>query len=147
MGRRNFYKTIPLSSFLRKTGETCRFIQYEIVVVTSLFEHCRAVKHLLEILKPYNKENGGPIRVDHVTYVEGRGNLILEYSPEGAEGTVTFLGSHLDVVPANPETWERNPFKLAVEVCLAIQSISSYYCHNGWYFLRACFHVTVCDTI
>ena len=30
--------------------------------------------------------------------------------------TVTFVGSHLDVVPANPETWERNPFKLVVEV-------------------------------
>jgi len=31
-------------------------------------------------------------------------------------GTVAFIGSHLDVVPANPETWERNPFKLCVEV-------------------------------
>ena len=31
-------------------------------------------------------------------------------------GTVSFVGSHLDVVPANPETWERNPFKLCVEV-------------------------------
>ena len=31
-------------------------------------------------------------------------------------GTIAFVGSHLDVVPANPETWERNPFKLAVEV-------------------------------
>ena len=31
-------------------------------------------------------------------------------------GTVTFVGSHLDVVPANSETWERNPFKLVVEV-------------------------------
>ena len=31
-------------------------------------------------------------------------------------GTVAFVGSHLDVVPANPETWERNPFKLHVEV-------------------------------
>lgn len=31
-------------------------------------------------------------------------------------GTVTFVGSHLDVVPANPETWERNPFQLKVEV-------------------------------
>ena len=31
-------------------------------------------------------------------------------------GTVAFVGSHLDVVPANPETWERNPFKLVVEV-------------------------------
>ena len=35
-------------------------------------------------------------------------------------GTVAFVGSHLDVVPANPETWERNPFKLVVEV-------------GGWY--------------
>lgn len=76
----------------------------------------RAIKHLLEILKPYNQENGGVLKVEHVTFVEGRGNLILEYSPEGAVGTVAFLGSHLDVVPANPETWERNPFKLTVEV-------------------------------
>ena len=29
---------------------------------------------------------------------------------------MAFVGSHLDVVPANPETWERNPFKLVVEV-------------------------------
>jgi len=75
-----------------------------------------------------------------VWYVEGRGNLMIEYTPEGAKGeweggrregdailvlctllfvlsgTVTFVGSHLDVVPANPETWERNPFKFVVEV-------------------------------
>ena len=30
--------------------------------------------------------------------------------------TVALVGSHLDVVPANPETWERNPFKFVVEV-------------------------------
>ena len=30
--------------------------------------------------------------------------------------TIAFVGSHLDVVPANPENWERNPFKLVVEV-------------------------------
>lgn len=34
----------------------------------------------------------------------------------GATGTIAFVGSHLDVVPANPETWEKNPFKLIVEV-------------------------------
>jgi len=28
---------------------------------------------------------------------------------------VSFIGSHLDVVPANPETWERDPFKLTIE--------------------------------
>ena len=75
--------------------------------------------------------------MEHVWYVEGRGNLMIEYTPEGAKGeweggyfsfvcttylvfvlsgTVAFVGSHLDVVPANPETWERNPFKLVVEV-------------------------------
>ena len=30
-------------------------------------------------------------------------------------GTVTFIGSHFDVVPANPDTWERYPFKLTIE--------------------------------
>lgn len=37
----------------------------------------------------------------------------------GAAGTgdktVTFLGSHLDVVPANPETWEVDPFRLTTD--------------------------------
>ena len=39
----------------------------------------RAIKHLLEVLKPYTKENGGLLKVEHVSYVEGRGNLIIEY--------------------------------------------------------------------
>ena len=33
----------------------------------------------------------------------------------GAAGTCSFVGSHLDVVPANPETWEVDPFKLTVD--------------------------------
>lgn len=75
----------------------------------------RAIKHLLEALKPYSTENGGPLIIEHVAYVEGRGNLILGYKSPGANGTVGFVGSHLDCVPANPETWERDPFKLTVE--------------------------------
>ena len=71
---------------------------------------------MLKALKPYSKESGGPLTVEHVWYHEGRGNVIIGYTPDGAEGTVAFIGSHLDVVPANPETWERNPFKLVVEV-------------------------------
>ena len=39
----------------------------------------RAVKHLLDVLQPYTKEKGGLLKVDHATYVEGRGNLIIEY--------------------------------------------------------------------
>ena len=77
---------------------------------------CRAARHVLDALKPHSKENGGPLTVEHVWYHEGRGNVIIGYTPDGAEGTVAFVGSHLDVVPANPETWERNPFKLIVEV-------------------------------
>jgi len=39
----------------------------------------RAVKHLLDVLEPYTKEKGGLLKVDHVAYVEGRGNLLIEY--------------------------------------------------------------------
>ena len=46
----------------------------------------RAIKHLLEALKPYTIENGGVLKVEHVWYVEGRGNLTIEYTPEGAKG-------------------------------------------------------------
>jgi acetylornithine deacetylase len=76
----------------------------------------RAIKHLLDVLNPHSTANGGPLTIEHPTYVEGRGNLIIGYTPDGAEGTISFIGSHLDCVPANPETWERNPFKLVVEV-------------------------------
>lgn len=96
--------------------------------------------------------------MDHIVYVEGRGNLMIEYTAEGATGvytspcteivvaglylytwqsqtllcvcivgTVAFVGSHLDVVPANPETWERNPFKLVVEV-ICVSVLLAYYC-------------------
>ena len=46
----------------------------------------RAIKHLLDALRPYTVENGGPLKVEHVWYVEGRGNLMIEYTPEGAKG-------------------------------------------------------------
>ncbi|XP_065175134.1 uncharacterized protein LOC135805072 [Sycon ciliatum] len=75
----------------------------------------KVIQHLLEALRPYSTENGGPLQVEHVTYVPGRGNLIIKYMSEGAKGIVSFVGSHLDVVPANPETWDRNPFKLVRE--------------------------------
>ena len=41
-------------------------------------------------------------------------------------GTVTFIGSHLDVVPSNPDTWERDPFKPKVEVCYIASVVSLY---------------------
>jgi acetylornithine deacetylase len=41
---------------------------------------------------------------------------MVEYNLEAASaGTCAFVGSHLDVVPANPETWNVNPFELTVD--------------------------------
>lgn len=56
----------------------------------------------------------GRLRLDHISYAENRGNLILTY-PGRTEKTVAFVGAHLDVVPANPEEWQRPPFELQVE--------------------------------
>ena len=90
----------------------------------SPFSTHRAIKHVLNILTPFSTGNGGPLTLDHVVYVEGRGNLIIGYTPEGASGTIGFIGSHLDVVPANPKTWDRDPFKLTIEVSVV------YYSHS-----------------
>jgi len=75
-------------------------------------EEDKVIAHLLEQLNPYSTENGGVLKIQHVHFKEKRGNLIIDYQPEGAEGTVAFVGSHLDVVPANPEDWAVPPFKL-----------------------------------
>lgn len=69
--------------------------------------------HVINKLKPYIDEN--KIRCNKIEYVEGRANLILEYGDPSLEKIVSFAGSHFDVVPANPEQWERNPFELIVE--------------------------------
>ena len=75
-----------------------------------------AIKHCLEVLAPYRKENGGPLEIEHVTYVEGRGNLIIRYPGTGSdEDVLSFVGSHLDVVPANPDVWDVDPFSLTVD--------------------------------
>lgn len=77
-------------------------------------EEDRASDHVLEVLKPFMKENGGVLEVERVTYVEGRGNVIIKY-PGTTDEVCSFVGSHLDVVPANPEGWERDPFKLEID--------------------------------
>jgi acetylornithine deacetylase len=56
----------------------------------------------------------GKLRVEHLSYAEGRGNLILTY-PGRTSRTIAFVGAHLDVVPANPAEWHRPPFELQVE--------------------------------
>ncbi|CAK4144117.1 unnamed protein product [Aphanomyces euteiches] len=71
---------------------------------------------VLEELKPYLKQNGGPIEAQRIGFKDGRGHLILKYpGTTKADETINIVGSHMDVVPANPEGWERDPFELSVE--------------------------------
>lgn len=69
---------------------------------------------MLDVLQPLSTESGGPLRVQHVAFVEGRGNIIIEYPGQENGETVSFAGCHLDVVSANPEAWTPgiNPFEL-----------------------------------
>eukprot|EP00249_Psilotum_nudum_P011772 c23370_g1_i2 orf=643-1950(-) len=75
----------------------------------------RAGKHVLSVLRPLSLEEGGPLRINHVTYVQGRGNIIVEYPGTESGRIVSFVGSHLDVVTANPEDWDFDPFTLSVK--------------------------------
>ena len=56
----------------------------------------------------------GKLRVERVSYAEGRGNLIITY-PGRSTRTVAFVGAHLDVVPADPAEWQHPPFQLHIE--------------------------------
>lgn len=73
-----------------------------------------AIRHILEVLSPYMKENGGVLEVQKINFVADRGNLIIKYPGTGPE-VCSFVGSHMDVVPADPSGWERDPFTLIVE--------------------------------
>jgi acetylornithine deacetylase len=67
---------------------------------------------VLRELDPFVRS--GLLRIERVSYAEGRGNLILT-CPGTSSRTVAFVGAHLDVVPANPEEWQRPPFALQIE--------------------------------
>jgi len=56
------------------------------------------------------------IRKKIIEYVENRGNLILEYpNDDNYDKTISFVGSHMDVVPANPDLWTKYPFTMIIE--------------------------------
>lgn len=42
-----------------------------------------AVRHVLDVLNPYSDENGGPLQIQHISFVEGRGNIIVTYPGTG----------------------------------------------------------------
>jgi len=71
--------------------------------------------HVLEALRPHTVENGGPLVVERIHYAEGRGNVIVKYPGTSETATVGIVGSHLDVVPANPENWSFPPFELTID--------------------------------
>jgi hypothetical protein len=56
---------------------------------------CAAARHVLEVLEPLSVEHGGPLLLQHVSYVEGRGNIIVEYPGEPDGGVISFVGAHL----------------------------------------------------
>ncbi len=67
----------------------------------------------MDALLPHTVEEGGPLIVQKVSFVEGRGNIIIEYPAcTPTSHVVSFVGSHLDVVPANPADWDKHPFTL-----------------------------------
>lgn len=78
-------------------------------------EEGRVAKHVLDILKPLSQDSGngggGPLIVQELVYKEGRPNIKITY-PGTSKKTTGLIGSHMDVVPANPETWQRDPFAL-----------------------------------
>lgn len=65
----------------------------------------KIVNHVLDVLNPFSTANGGPLLINHVSYAPGRGNLIVEYPGTVSGKVVSFVGSHMDVVPADPDTW------------------------------------------
>lgn len=52
-------------------------------------------------------DNGGPLAIQHVSYVEGRGNLIITYQGSHPSKVLSLVGCHMDVVTANPDDWVR----------------------------------------
>lgn len=51
---------------------------------------------MLDVLEPLSEEHGWPLRIQHVSFVEGRGNIIVEYPGTDPEaGVVSFVGAHM----------------------------------------------------
>ena len=76
---------------------------------------------ILEALRPHTIENGGPLRTEYVEFTAERGNVIITYQHPQHAGcsdgaVVSFVGSHMDVVVANRERWERGTIKWAIRV-------------------------------
>ncbi len=56
--------------------------------------------------------------------MDKRNNLIIEYPGTHPDRVVSFVGSHMDVVPANPEEWDRGA-----------TSVQCFFVHTTEHFL------------
>lgn len=65
---------------------------------------------VLKFLEPYKDV----LDIRRVCYVAGRSNVIIKYHGT-TKKMASFVGSHMDVVSANPAEFKRNPFELTVE--------------------------------
>ncbi|CAE7864846.1 unnamed protein product [Symbiodinium necroappetens] len=77
-------------------------------------EEKRAAAVVIKELEAVSTRAGGPLILEELEYVPGRSNLKVTYPGSGKE-TTAFVGSHFDVVPADPEAWSKDPFQLTVE--------------------------------
>lgn len=76
----------------------------------------RVANHVLDVLLPYSTTTGGgQLIVNHITYFQNRGNIIVEYPGTVPGKVLSFVGCHMDVVTANPDDWEFDPFSLSVD--------------------------------
>ncbi|VAI48162.1 unnamed protein product [Triticum turgidum subsp. durum] len=73
-------------------------------------------QHVVDALRPVSTDTGGgPLVVRKVSYTDGRSNVIVEYPGTVPDRVVSFVGMHMDVVPANPSEWDFDPFSLTFE--------------------------------
>lgn len=97
--------------FLRLLASESKFLQNG---GDHVAQETLAANHVIARLQPYI--NMGLIKCTKYEYVEGRANLIIEYGDMSEDcKTLTFAGSHFDVVPADPSAWDFDPFQLSVE--------------------------------
>jgi acetylornithine deacetylase len=79
----------------------------------------KAAAHVLAALAPHTQQNGGPLDVRTIAYAAGRPHVLITYPSTVPSSSplrvVSFVGSHMDVVPADPATWQRDPFTFSRE--------------------------------
>ncbi|KAH7687357.1 Peptidase M20 protein [Dioscorea alata] len=74
----------------------------------------RVARHVLDVLLPLSTSTGGgPLIISHVSYSDGRGNIIAEYPGSDPHRILSFVGCHMDVITADPSDWDFDPFSLS----------------------------------